>query len=33
MCVGILAANVYEKFDEGGWLTLAVTGTLVVIRS
>jgi amino acid transporter len=29
MCLGILAANVYEKFWVGGWVTIAVTGVLV----
>ena len=31
MCFGILVANVYEKFWTGGWVTMAVTGTLVII--
>jgi hypothetical protein len=31
MCFGILVANVKEKFHDGGWVTIAVTGTLVVI--
>jgi hypothetical protein len=29
LCVTILAITVYEKFYEGGWMTLAVTGALV----
>ena len=29
LCVGILAVNVYEKFREGGWVTLVVTGAVV----
>ncbi len=31
MCVGILTANVYEKFWTGGWVTVAVTSTLVLV--
>jgi amino acid transporter len=37
MCAGILGVTVFEKFTEGGWITLAVTGSLfalcAVIRS
>lgn len=29
MCLSILIVTVVEKFEEGGWRTLAVTGTLV----
>jgi amino acid transporter len=29
MCLAILAVTVYEKFTEGGWVTLFVTGALV----
>ncbi len=29
LCVTILAITTYEKFREGGWMTLAVTGGLV----
>ncbi len=29
LCAGILAATVYEKFAEHGWVTLLVTGALV----
>ena len=29
MCVSILGLTVFEKFDEGGWRTLGVTGLLV----
>jgi len=29
LCATILAVTVYEKFREGGWLTLAVTGSLI----
>jgi len=31
MCVSILAVTVYEKFYQGGWRTLAVTGVVVVL--
>ena len=30
VCAFILAMTVYEKFSEGGWLTLALTGGLIV---
>lgn len=29
-CTLILAVTVFEKFTEGGWVTLVVTGTLIV---
>jgi len=29
MCGTILAVTIFEKFEEGGWLTLLVTGTFV----
>ena len=29
LCVSILTVNVFEKFSEGGWLTLAVTAALI----
>jgi hypothetical protein len=29
MCLTILCVNVYEKFSEGGWLTLTVTAVLI----
>jgi amino acid transporter len=29
LCFGILVVNVLEKFTEGAWLTVVVTGTLV----
>ena len=29
VCVFILAVTVYEKFSEGGWLTLVLTGVLI----
>ena len=31
MCVGILIGNVIEKAEEGGWVTILVTSTLVGI--
>ena len=31
MCVGILIGNVIEKAEEGGWVTIVVTSTLVGI--
>jgi amino acid transporter len=31
LCATILGITVFEKFPEGGWLTLAVTGGLVVL--
>jgi amino acid transporter len=30
-CAMILAITIYEKFGEGGWITLAVTGGLVAL--
>jgi hypothetical protein len=29
MCVSILCVTTYEKFGEGGWVTLGVTGALI----
>jgi hypothetical protein len=29
LCVTILAVNLYEKFFEGGWVTLAITAALI----
>ncbi len=29
LCVSILAANLIEKFTEGGWITLLITGILI----
>src|SRR5215468_10825853 len=29
LCVGILTVNLYEKFEEGAWVTVVVTGTVV----
>jgi amino acid transporter len=31
LCLGILAGTVYEKFEEGGWMTIVVTGLVVVL--
>ena len=31
LCVTILAIAIYERFTSGGWVTLAVTGTLVAL--
>ncbi len=31
LCFGILVVNILEKFTEGAWLTVVVTGTLVAI--
>jgi amino acid transporter len=31
VCIGILLANICMKFFEGGWLTVAVTGCLVIV--
>jgi amino acid transporter len=31
LCVSILTVNVFEKFSEGGWLTLAVTAALIAV--
>jgi hypothetical protein len=31
LCVVILAIAIYERFTKGGWITLVVTGTLVVL--
>ena len=31
LCLTILAIAVFERFTRGGWLTLAVTGTLVAL--
>ena len=30
MCVSILAVTIYEKFEVGGWVTLAMTGSAIV---
>ena len=31
LCASILVVTVYEKFDEGAWLTVVVTGALVAV--
>ncbi len=31
LCVSILIISLYEKFDEGGWITIIITGALVFI--
>jgi amino acid transporter len=31
LCFGILVVNVLEKFAEGAWLTLVVTGTVIAL--
>lgn len=31
LCVSILGVTVYEKFEEGAWVTLLVTGCLIVL--
>jgi hypothetical protein len=31
LCVSILIVNVFVKFKQGGWLTLAVTATLIAL--
>ncbi len=31
LCLGILTGNVYEKFQEGAWVTVAVTGVVVAL--
>ena len=31
LCATILAVTIHEKFQEGGWLTLVVTGSFVVV--
>jgi amino acid transporter len=31
MCLAILAGTVYEKFEQGGWITLAVTAVVVAL--
>jgi len=31
LCVSILTVNLYEKFSEGGWLTLTVTAALIAV--
>jgi len=31
LCVGILGVNLYEKFGEGAWVTVVVTGAVVAV--
>ncbi len=31
LCVSILATVIYEKFEEGGWMTLALTSCLITL--
>jgi hypothetical protein len=31
MCVSILAVTLYEKFAEGGWMTVLITGATVAL--
>jgi amino acid transporter len=31
LCLFILTVTVYEKFEEGGWITLALTGGLIAV--
>ncbi len=31
LCVSILVVTIYEKFAEGGWITIAITGVLITI--
>ncbi|MBI2069860.1 MAG: amino acid permease [Elusimicrobia bacterium] len=31
MCLTILAINLYEKFFEGGWVTIAITASLIAV--
>jgi hypothetical protein len=31
LCISILGIAIFERFTKGGWVTLAVTGTLVVL--
>ncbi|GEJ58757.1 APC family permease [Anaeromyxobacter diazotrophicus] len=31
LCLAILAGTVYEKFGQGGWITLAVTGVVIAL--
>ncbi len=33
LCAGILLVTIFEKFTEGGWVTLAITGLLVLFCS
>ena len=31
LCVSILGVTIYEKFGEGGWATLLITGLLLAV--
>jgi len=31
MCISILGVTVFEKFTQGGWMTIAITGILIAI--
>ena len=31
LCLSILAVTVFEKFGEGGWITLVITGTCITV--
>jgi amino acid transporter len=31
MCASILTITLYEKFSEGGWVTVAITGVLILL--
>jgi amino acid transporter len=31
LCLSILVMNLYEKFTEGGWITLVLTGVLIAL--
>jgi amino acid transporter len=31
MCVSILVVTIFEKFRQGGWITIAITGVLIII--
>jgi K+ transporter len=31
VCVTILTVTIYEKFSEGGWLTLVITGLVIAV--
>ena len=31
VCVTILTVTIYEKFSEGGWLTLVITGVVIAV--
>src|SRR5439155_21120407 len=31
MCISILAVTIFEKFAQGGWITIVITGVLIMI--